>query len=670
MEDQNSMRIGFIGQGYVGKNYADDFEQRGFDIVRYSLEEPYINNKKAVGVCDIVFIAVPTPTAPPPQGFDVSIVEQMLTYIEDGKIAVIKSTVLPGLTKQLQGKFPKLVILFSPEFLREVSAAHDAAHPHAIIIGMPVDDERHKNAAQKLLSVLPPAPVKQIVGSTEAEMIKYTQNIVGYGDILMFNILYDLAQKLGANWESVREGLVADPHIARHFANPVHKSGRGAGGHCLIKDFAAIRMLYEQVLPEDTAGVGVLRALEAKNNDLLTTSNKDIDLMRGVYGDSVKSNIHTSSESVVPKHIFIVFGTRPEAIKFFPLIHRLKREPSVTVTVCVTAQHRDMLDPVLRLTNIVPDIDLNLMQPNQSLDSLSSQILLKVGEALDRVKPDRVMVLGDTTSAMFGALAAHYRRIPVSHIEAGLRSGNIYAPWPEEINRKVITSIADQHFAPTLRAAEQLQKENVPKETIYMTGNTVVDALLTVRTFMENTPALAHMWDYIREHQSGRRIILVTSHRRENFGDGMQHIADALLKILERKDVAIVLPLHANPKVQDVLGKRLKGHPQVEMIAPQEYANFVSLLNFCDIVLTDSGGIQEEAPAFGKPVLVMRETTERPEGVEAGTALLVGTDTDKIVAETCKLLDDKEHYERMSRAHNPFGDGHAAERIINIILKK
>ncbi len=645
--------IGFIGQGYVGKNYADDFERRGFSVVRYSLEEPYIHNKEVVGKCDVVFIAVPTPTTP--QGFDYSIVEQMLSLVGDGGVAIIKSTVLPGTTKILQEKFPKLTILFSPEYLREATAAHDAAHPHAIIVGVPVDDGRHKEAAQQLVSILPPTPTVHIIGSTEAEMAKYAQNVVGYSDILMFNILYDLSQTLGADWEGIRQGLDADPNIAKHFARPVHKSGRGAGGHCLIKDFAALRMLYEKNLPHDTTGLGVLRALEEKNKDLLLSTNKDLNLLHGVYG--------------APKHIFVVFGTRPEAIKFFPLIHKMKADPRLKVTVCVTGQHREMLDQVLRLANIVPDIDLNLMQHNQSLDSLSSRVLLGVGEALDNIKPDRVMVVGDTTSAMFGALAAHYRRIPVSHVEAGLRSGNIYAPWPEEINRKVITSMADQHFAPTEHAALELEKENIPKETVHLTGNTVVDALLAVRSLIDATPELVHFWDPLKERQRGRRLILVTSHRRENFGVGMHNIAEALLKILERKDVAIVLPLHANPNVRDVLGVRLAGHPQVEMIPPQEYASFVALLALSDIVLTDSGGLQEEAPTFGKPVLVMRETTERPEGVIAGTARLVGTDVEMIVAETNRLLDDKEHYKSMSQAHNPFGDGTASDKIIDVILK-
>jgi UDP-N-acetylglucosamine 2-epimerase (non-hydrolysing) len=370
----------------------------------------------------------------------------------------------------------------------------------------------------------------------------------------------------------------------------------------------------------------------------------------------------------VSKRFFVVFGTRPEAIKLFPVVKRLQDQSAVDVIVCVTAQHRQMLDQVLKLTNIVPDIDLNLMVTNQSLDDLSARILLAVGEALDRIRPDRVIVQGDTATAMMGSLAAYYRRIPVAHVEAGLRSGNIYAPWPEEVNRKIVGSIADQHFAPTKLAAEVLQKENVPTERVYVTGNTIVDALLATKDLIQTNPAFADRWDNMKKLHGGRRIILVTTHRRENFGGGMERIADALLHILKREDVAIVLPMHLNPNVRDVLGTRLAGHPRAEIIAPLEYADFVGLLSLAHIVLTDSGGIQEEAPSLGKPVLVMRDTTERPEGVHAGTARLVGTDRDRIIAETFLLLDNPDHYLAMARAHNPFGDGYASERIVKVML--
>lgn len=368
------------------------------------------------------------------------------------------------------------------------------------------------------------------------------------------------------------------------------------------------------------------------------------------------------------KRIFVLFGTRPEAIKLFPVVKELQAHSAAELTVCVTAQHREMLDQVLKLANIVPDIDLDLMEKNQSLDKLSARILLSVGEALDRIRPDRVVVQGDTATAMMGSLAAYYRRIPVSHVEAGLRSGDIYAPWPEEVNRKIVGSIADQHFAPTKLAADVLLSENVPPERVHVTGNTIVDALLATRDMVESDPVYASRWQDLKRRQGNRRLILVTTHRRENFGGGMDRIADALLTILQREDVMIVLPMHLNPNVRDVLQGRLAGHPRAEIIAPQEYASFVGLLSMAHIVLTDSGGIQEEAPSLGKPVLVMRDTTERPEGVQAGTARLVGTDRDRIVGETFALLDQPNRYLEMSRAHNPFGDGHASTRIAKVML--
>jgi UDP-N-acetylglucosamine 2-epimerase (non-hydrolysing) len=368
------------------------------------------------------------------------------------------------------------------------------------------------------------------------------------------------------------------------------------------------------------------------------------------------------------KRIFVLFGTRPEAIKLFPVVKELQAHRTAELTVCVTAQHREMLDQVLKLANIVPDIDLDLMEKNQSLDKLSARILLSVGEALDRTRPDRVVVQGDTATAMMGSLAAYYRRIPVSHVEAWLRSGDIYAPWPEEVNRKIVGSIADQHFAPTKLAADVLLSENVPPERVHVTGNTIVDALLATRDMVESDPVYASRWQDLKRRQGNRRLILVTTHRRENFGGGMDRIADALLTILQREDVMIVLPMHLNPNVRDVLHGRLAGHPRAEIIAPQEYASFVGLLSMAHIVLTDSGGIQEEAPSLGKPVLVMRDTTERPEGVLAGTARLVGTDRDRIVGETFALLDQPNRYLEMSRAHNPFGDGHASTRIAKVML--
>ena len=290
-------------------------------------------------------------------------------------------------------------------------------------------------------------------------------------------------------------------------------------------------------------------------------------------------------------NVFVLFGTRPESIKLFPVIKRLQSVEGIHVTVCVSAQHREMLDQVLKVTNILPDIDLNLMETNQSLDQLSARILLAVGEALDRTRPDRMVVQGDTATAMLGALAAYYRRIPVSHVEAGLRSGNIYSPWPEEVNRRIVTTIADQHFAPTRRAAEVLIQENVPRERIHVTGNTVIDALLAIKKFIDLDPGLSRRWDHLTQRHGNRRIILVTSHRRENFGGGMSNIASALLRILDRGDVVVVLPLHPNPNVRESLGARLLEHPRVELIPPQEYIDFVGLLSLSYLVLTDSGGI-------------------------------------------------------------------------------
>ncbi len=369
------------------------------------------------------------------------------------------------------------------------------------------------------------------------------------------------------------------------------------------------------------------------------------------------------------KKILVIIGTRPEALKLFPVVHRLNAQENLRTIVCVTAQHRDLLDPILAFCKIKPDFDLDAMKANQSLDQLSSRLLLAIGEVYDRVRPDRVVVQGDTTSAMVGALTAYYRRVPVSHIEAGLRSGNIYGPWPEEVNRKIITQIADQHFAPTTRAAETLYLENVPRAQVYVTGNTIIDALLASRAMIEADPGCSVRGRTLAERHKDRKIILATCHRRENFGDRIRQIGDAFERILERPDVAIVLPLHPNPNVRDALGARLASHPRAEVIPPQDYPDFVSLLAASHLVLTDSGGVQEEAPALGKPVLVMRETTERPEGVEAGTALLVGADADRIVTEVNRLLDDREHYQAVSRAHNPFGDGHASERITRIIAQ-
>lgn len=373
-----------------------------------------------------------------------------------------------------------------------------------------------------------------------------------------------------------------------------------------------------------------------------------------------------SSASSQPK-VVTIFGTRPEAIKLFPVIRALSKRAGLQTISCVTAQHREMLDQVLDIADIKPDYDLDLMRADQSLDELTGRLLMGIGQTLDDIKPQRVIVQGDTATAMCGALAAYYRKIPVSHVEAGLRSYNIYHPWPEEVNRKIIGTIADQHFAPTETSAAALLKENVPNEQITVTGNTVIDALLTTTDKNQSDQFINSDLKSLFDNFADKRIIGVTSHRRENFGDGLTNIASALREIAKRDDVALIFPVHLNPNVRAIMNDALGGLDNVAMIEPLDYPNFVALLNSATLMLTDSGGVQEEAPALGKPVLVMRDTTERPEGVEAGTAKLVGTDKDLIIKETNRLLDDKEYYDSMAKAHNPFGDGHASERIAEII---
>jgi UDP-N-acetylglucosamine 2-epimerase (non-hydrolysing) len=368
-----------------------------------------------------------------------------------------------------------------------------------------------------------------------------------------------------------------------------------------------------------------------------------------------------------PATILVVFGTRPEAIKLFPVVAALKADPRFRPVVCVSAQHRGMLDQVLDIAGIVPDHDLDVMKPDQSLDALTAALLVGLGKVMDLVKPDRVIVQGDTATAMAGALAAYYRKLPVDHVEAGLRSGNIYHPWPEEVNRKIIGSMAALHFAPTETSAAALRAENVDPARIHVTGNTVIDALHWVTQRIAAEPALAAGLGELEARFAGKRIIGVTSHRRENFGGGLEAIADAIRRIAAREDVALIFPVHPNPNVRRVMDGALAGLGNVAMIEPLDYPHFARLIALCEIMLTDSGGVQEEAPALGKPVLVMRETTERPEGVAAGTAKLVGTDADTIVTEISTLLDDKAAYEAMARAHNPFGDGQSARRIVEIL---
>jgi UDP-N-acetylglucosamine 2-epimerase (non-hydrolysing) len=367
--------------------------------------------------------------------------------------------------------------------------------------------------------------------------------------------------------------------------------------------------------------------------------------------------------------VLLVFGTRPEAIKMAPVVRRLSREHGMRVCVAVTAQHREMLDQVLRLFDISPDYDLDLMRPGQGLTEITTGVLAGLKPVLEDFKPDIMLVHGDTTTTMAAALAAYYQRVAVGHVEAGLRTGNIYSPWPEEINRKVTGAISTLHFAPTERSCANLVSEGVDRKRIYITGNTVVDALLDVVAMLKEDTGRVEEYEAALGIDPTRRMILVTGHRRESFGGGFERICKALGRLAERDDVQIIYPVHLNPNVQGPVNALLGSLENVKLVGPQEYLPFVWLMSRAEIILTDSGGVQEEAPSLGKPVLVMRDTTERPEAVEAGTVTLVGTDEELIVRESVRLLDDPEAYEAMSRAHNPYGDGKAAERILAALLE-
>jgi UDP-N-acetylglucosamine 2-epimerase (non-hydrolysing) len=365
--------------------------------------------------------------------------------------------------------------------------------------------------------------------------------------------------------------------------------------------------------------------------------------------------------------VLAVFGTRPEAIKMAPVVARLSAQPDrFDVRVCVTAQHREMLDAVLALFRILPDHDLDLMKPGQDLFDVTAGVLSGMKPVLDAERPGIVLVHGDTTTTMAAALAAYYRRIPVGHVEAGLRTGDKYAPFPEEINRKVAGAVADLHFAPTEAARANLLREGVPAAAIEVTGNTVVDALLDVAGRIDADGALRARLDaQFPFLDPARRLVLVTGHRRENFGEGFENICRALAELAAKyDDVQVLYPVHLNPNVQEPVNRILgSGAGNVHLVPPADYLPFVRLMMRAHLIVTDSGGVQEEAPSLGKPVLVMREVTERPEAVAAGTVRLVGTDREAIVREASRLLDDPAAYEAMSRAHNPYGDGRAAERI-------
>lgn len=366
--------------------------------------------------------------------------------------------------------------------------------------------------------------------------------------------------------------------------------------------------------------------------------------------------------------LMTIFGTRPEAIKMCPLVLAMRHYPEyVEPVVAVTAQHREMLDQVLALFGITPAYDLNIMTAGQTLYDVTSRALNGLKSVIADAKPDMVLVHGDTTTTFAGALAAFYAQVPVGHVEAGLRTGNKYSPYPEEMNRKLTGAIADMHFAPTETSRANLLKENVPAANIIVTGNTVIDALqATVKKDYSFADG-----EFNKVFARSRRLILMTTHRRENLGEPMRHVYRALKTVLEtHADVEAIFPVHKNPKVREIVSQELGGLKRVHLIEPMDYEPFANLMAKVDIVLTDSGGIQEEAPALGKPVLVLRDTTERPEAVEAGTVELVGTAYEDVLRETDRLLDDPEHYRSMAEAANPYGDGHACERIISAILHK
>ncbi|CAE6854358.1 non-hydrolyzing UDP-N-acetylglucosamine 2-epimerase [Paraburkholderia domus] len=369
---------------------------------------------------------------------------------------------------------------------------------------------------------------------------------------------------------------------------------------------------------------------------------------------------------ILRKKVLVTFGTRPEAIKMAPLVRRLRETSGIECRVCVTAQHRQMLDQVLDLFEIVPDYDLDIMRPGQTLSDITGSILNRLGPVLEDFRPDLVLVHGDTTTTLAASLAAYYRRIAVGHVEAGLRTGDLYSPWPEEANRKLTGALASYHFAPTARSRENLLREGVPFEKIVVSGNTVIDALLIVLGRLADesmvTDELERQFSFL---DIRRKMILVTGHRRENFGVGFENICTALREIaVSQPALQIVYPVHLNPHAREPVLRLLGNVENIWLIEPQEYLQFVFLMSRAWLILTDSGGIQEEAPSLGKPVLVMRDTTERPEAVEAGTVRLVGADSRRITDAVLRLLEREDEYLSMSRAHNPYGDGNASERIV------
>jgi len=377
------------------------------------------------------------------------------------------------------------------------------------------------------------------------------------------------------------------------------------------------------------------------------------------------------ANSGMMKKVSLIFGTRPEAIKLCPLVLELKRHPEFEAHVCVTGQHRQMLDQVLEVFGVVPDIDLNLMQPDQTLAGLTARAITAIDSYLAEYKPDVVIVQGDTTTSFCAALAAFYRRIPVGHVEAGLRTWNKFSPFPEEINRVIISRVADLHFAPTPWARDNLLREGVPEDRVFVTGNTVIDALhIATAKIRKDPPEIPGLPSHLLNGDSQRPLVLITGHRRENFGEGFANICRAISELSKRfPDASFVYPVHLNPNVRQPVFDMLSGRDNIHLIDPLSYLPFVALMNRSTIVLTDSGGVQEEAPGLGKPVLVMRDTTERPEAVEAGTVKLVGTDKETIVDNVAMLLTNASTYGAMANAVNPYGDGKACQRIVAALTK-
>ena len=368
------------------------------------------------------------------------------------------------------------------------------------------------------------------------------------------------------------------------------------------------------------------------------------------------------------KNVLVVFGTRPEAIKMAPVVKACKARPELEVKVCVTAQHRQMLDQVMEIFGLKADFDLNVMAPNQTLADVTCKVLKGMEGVFAEWKPDMILVQGDTTTVMAAAMSAFYHKIAIGHVEAGLRTGNLYSPWPEEANRLLAGCLANQHYAPTPRSRDNLLKENKDPKTVFVTGNTVIDALHEAVRIMDGDEALkARLAAQFPFLDPTKRLVLVTGHRRENFGDGFIHICNAIRRVAERPDVQVVYPMHMNPNVRKPVNEILGGLANVHLIEPLDYLSFLYMMRHSYLIMTDSGGVQEEAPSLGKPVIVMRDTTERPEAVDAGTVILAGTETDAMASAAARLLADCDFYDKMARAVNPYGDGLASRRIAELV---